>query len=211
MIFLGSNGASAVALLPQVLGKTGSDIRFLYVTTASKGARDLAYLTQHKEAMHAQGYAFTEYDIEGKTLNELRRKIAGFSVLYMEGGNTFYLLKAVQESGFAAIIREFLERGGTYVGTSAGAYICCPRIDMSTWKKPGEEHPRSGLTDLTGMNLVPFIVFAHYTPDKEPEVRAGITQCPYPVRILQDGQGLLVHDDGTVEFMGEGKEITLSR
>ena len=115
--------------------------------------------------------------------------------VYVEGGNTFYLLKAVRESGFDQVIKKLIERGVAYVGSSAGSYIACPTIEMSTWKKPGEEKNNFGVTDLTAMNLVPFLLKAHCTPEKMEFLKEKIAKAQYPVKILSDGQAILVKDD----------------
>lgn len=194
--------------MAKVLGKQPSEVSLLYVTTAGKVMDDHTYLEAHKKAMTECGYTFSDFDIDGKTENEIDAALHDYDAVYVEGGNTFFLLKAIRESGFNHAVKRFLDRGKLYVGSSAGAHVACPSIVMSTWKNPGDEKPRFGVNDLTAMNLVPFLVVCHYTAEKEPQTKAGIASTNLPVRILQDGQGLLVHG-GKVEFLGEGEEVRL--
>jgi dipeptidase E len=146
--------------------------------------------------------------IEGKNENELRELLKDKDAIHVEGGNTFYLLKAVRESGFDKVIKELIEKGMAYIGSSAGSYITCPTIEVSTWKKPGEEKDRFGVTDLTGMNLVPFLIKAHYDPEQNELLKEKISQSKYETKILRDGQAILVEGD-SYKLVGEGEEIKL--
>lgn len=147
------------------LSKPISKMKMAYIMTASKGARDISYLIKHKQRMAELEYNFEEIDIEGKNENELMKIFIDKEVIYIEGGNTFYLLRSVRQSGFGKVIKNLLDRGVIYIGSSAGSYIACPTIEMSTWKKPGEEQARFGITDLTAMNLAPFLLKVHYEPE----------------------------------------------
>jgi len=208
MILLCSNGPAALSLMPEVLKKPPKEISLLYVPTAGKGARDQGFLERCTKAIVRSGYTFKEFDIEGKSERDIDAALDDHDAVYVEGGNTFYLLKAIRESGFKKAVHRFLDRGKLYVAPSAGAKVVCPTIETSTWKKRGEEKPRFGVTNLTAMNLVPFLVVCHYTSEKESETKAGIASTNLPVRILQDGQALLVRD-GNVKFLGEGEEVRL--
>jgi len=176
-----------------------------WITTASKAASDLSYLEKHKKAMEELDWNFEEIDIEGKTEDELRSILAEKDLVHVEGGSTFYLLNAVLESGFDKVVREFIGKGGIYAGTSAGSYIMCPTIEMSTWKNKWD---RLGLTDLTALNMVPFLVFAHYDPIYKELLREKIAGTKYDVRILKDDQAILFMD-GEARLVGEGEEIKL--
>lgn len=182
-------------------------MKLAWITTASKGVDDVSYLERHKQKMIELGWNFTEVDIEGKTVETLRNLLKDKDIIHVEGGNTFYLLKAVKESGFDKVIKERIAGGVVYVGSSAGSYIMCPTIEMSTWKPDAK--PRYGLTDLTGLNQVPFLLFVHYDPKYKKLLKQAIKKTKYPVKILTDDQALLVKN-GKAELIGEGSEIKLA-
>lgn len=205
-LLLASNGKFLIDRGYALLRMQKSDIRIGYVTTASKGVEDVQYLEDHKQAMRECGYAFEELDIEGKTKRQLYEFFKDKNVIHVEGGNTFYLLKAFRETGCDVIAKELLARGIAYVGSSAGAYLACPTIEASMWKPI--QHDHYGVTDLRGLHLVPFLVVAHYIDDKKKYIQKGIMSAAYPVRILRDGQGILV-EDGVATFVGEGDEVKL--
>ncbi|PIQ68517.1 MAG: hypothetical protein COV91_03625 [Candidatus Taylorbacteria bacterium CG11_big_fil_rev_8_21_14_0_20_46_11] len=191
--------------LPPVLGKPFSEFKAVHVINASKGVSDLKYFERNKAFFRENGWNIEELDLDGKNEDDLRLILKDKDLVYVEGGNTFCLLKSIRESGFDVVIRELLPQGLIYMGASAGSYVACPTIEMATWK---QEKNRFGITDVTAMNLVPFLLFAHYTPEYKSMLEGKIPEASYPVRILADGQALFVQDD-VVAFIG-GPEVTLS-
>lgn len=190
----------------ELTGILKNSMKIGYVVTASKGSRDQTFFENVKKGMLESGYTFEEFDIEGKTKEEMRSFFKDKNIVHIEGGNTFYLLKAIRETGFDEILKELLEQGKVYIGTSAGAYIMCPTIEVSNWNDTGRD--RFGLTDLTALNYVPFVLKVHYTDDKEVVVSENMKGLSYPLRILRDGQGIVV-ENGKETFYGDGEEVKL--
>ncbi|MEK7575419.1 MAG: Type 1 glutamine amidotransferase-like domain-containing protein [Patescibacteria group bacterium] len=188
-------------------GISKSEIQIGYVTTASKGARNFSQKVQEviMPAIKEKGYSLKEIDIVGKSKDELRDFFKDKSIIHVEGGNTFYLLKAIRETGFDEILKELLNEGKMYIGTSAGAYVMCPTIDVADWND--ETVDRFGVSDFTALNYVPFCLRVHYTDEKEAEVRTRMKDLKYPLRILRNGQGILA-ENGTYTFFG-GDEVIL--
>jgi len=206
MIFLTSAGIFDVKddvwqFFPRPLSK----LRVAHIITAAKPEKDISYLENKRKELLAVGFSVEDVDIEGKGENELRSVLVDKDILYVQGGNTFYLLKCIKESGFEKVVREMLEQGAIYIGASAGSYAACPTIETAEWKH--QDKNLVGLTDLTAMNLVPFLVVAHYRPEYRESIKRGMEKVKYPVRILTDDQAILVKDD-EVKFLG-GEEIKI--
>lgn len=176
-----------------------------YITTASKGDRG-DFSRNLKYAIRENGYDFEEIDIEGKSRGEIKTFFKDKNIIHMEGGNTFYLLRAIRETGFAAILKELLEEGRVYIGTSAESYIMCPTIEVSDWDTTGK--PRFDVSDFTALNYVPFVLKVHYTDNKEADIKEHMKNLKYPLRILKDGQGILA-EDGKYTFFGKENETIL--
>ncbi len=177
-----------------------------YIITASKVART-DFNQKVKNSILESGYNIFEFDIENKTENEIRIFFADKNIIHIEGGNSFYLLKAVRESGFAPILKSLLEEGKVYIGTSAGAYLMCPSIEVSDWTND-DTVTRCGLTDFTALGYVPFILKVHYKDENKELLEEKIKTSKYPLRILRDGQGVLVEDDACT-FFGDGEEVII--
>ncbi len=191
----------ALTGIPQEQMKIG------YVNTAAKGARHQEFFATVKSTIKERGYNFEEIDIEGKSLAELRSFFADKNVIHIEGGNTFYLLKAVRETGFAVVLRELLEAGKVYIGTSAGAYLMCPSIEVSNWNDDGRDN--FGVTDFTALGYVPFFLKVHYRDEYEEQVKENRGKLIYPLRILRDGEGILI-EDGKDIFYSDQKETIVT-
>lgn len=132
-LLLASDGKFLFSKGLGLIGIPKKQMEIAYVTTASKGGtKSLNYVEQSKQVMWERGYNFEEVDIEGKTEKELEAIFKNKNIIYVAGGNTFYLLKIVKESGFDKVVEGLIEKGVVYVGVSAGAYIACPTIDVST-------------------------------------------------------------------------------
>ncbi|MFA5994156.1 MAG: Type 1 glutamine amidotransferase-like domain-containing protein [Parcubacteria group bacterium] len=205
-LLLSSNGSFIIEKGLKLLFDDISKIRLAYITTAGKGSSDKTYIETHKEMLKKEGCNFEELDIEGKTEDELRELLKNKNAVYVEGGNTFYLLKAVRESGFDKVIKELIEKSVPYIGSSAGSYIACPTIEMATWKP--KQKDRFGVSDFTAMNLVPFLVVAHYEPEFKEVLKEKIPQIQYETKVLKDGQAILVEGD-SYKLVGEGGGIRL--
>ena len=202
-LLLASNGKFLIEKGYKLLNIPKDKIHIGYITTASKGVSSVEYIKLHKQMMNGNGYSFEEIDIENKTEKELRQFLKDKNVIHIEGGNTFYLLKAIKESGFDKIIKELLDRGIVYAGTSAGSSIAGPTIEFSSHVPKG-----TPIEELKALNLVPFLFKAHYTDDKKEQYLEKIKSIKYPIKLLRDGQGILV-EDKKYTFIGDGKEVKL--
>ncbi|MFH0951909.1 MAG: Type 1 glutamine amidotransferase-like domain-containing protein [Patescibacteria group bacterium] len=174
--------------------KPKDKIRWAHIITAGGSVPDTTYLIKHRKRLTDLGWDSQELDIKGKKPAELRAFLADKDAINMDGGNSYFLIKCIRESGFADVLNEFLERGGVYCGSSAGAYVACPTIEQAGWKDP-KKFNHHGVTDLTGMNLVPFIVCAHYRPEMKELLAPSIATAKYEVKILTDQQAIVVRDD----------------
>ncbi len=140
--------------------------------------------------------------MKDKTQKELEHILADKDIIFVNGGNTFYLLRWVRESGFDQVLPNFLKRGGLYVGVSAGSYIACPTIEQATWKH--QDRNRVGITDFTALGLVPFLITAHFEEKYRAVVDSAAQRKNYPIVALSDGQAVLIQRK-RVKVVGEGK------
>jgi dipeptidase E len=153
------------------------------------------------------GINVEDIDIFGKTETDLYKILKDKDVIYVQGGDPYYLLKHIKKSGFDKVVKEYINLGKIYIGVSAGTYMACPTIEMALWRKPNR--PKHGLADNEAcMNLVPFLITPHYESKYHDAVKHGIENTIYPVRILNDNQALLVKNN-SVQLVGDKNEIIL--
>jgi dipeptidase E len=101
------------------------------------------------------------------------------------GGNTFQLIKMIQEQGLIQAVRDQVLAGTPYIGWSAGSNVCCPTI-RTTNDMPVVEPP-----SFNAFNLVPFQINPHYT-DVNPPGHAGETREDRIMEFLTANPGMTV-------------------
>ncbi len=206
-LILGSDLSFLLKYGYNLTGIPKNQMKIGYVTTAIKAVRThQQFFADIKNKLITEGYPFEEIDIEGKTKEHLLDFFKDKNIIQIEGGNTFYLIKAIRETSFAKILDELLKQGKIYIGTSAGSYIMCPTIEVACWNSTGM--PWSDMTDLTALNYVPFVLNAHYKEESKDIVKEKMKTLTHPLRILKDGQGILV-EDGKCSFIADTEETIL--
>lgn len=206
IILLTSAGMDVKEEVLKILPKPANQIKIAHIITASKVEENLSYLGKENKIIRELGFDVENVDIEGKNQEELYVLLKDKDVIYVQGGNTFYLLKYVKESGFDKVVKELIERGVIYIGVSAGSYIACPTIEMANWKH--QDRNTVGLKDLTGLNLVPFLLSVHFKPEYASILKREISSSKYPVKILTDEQAILIKDN-EIKLVGRGKEVNV--
>lgn len=207
LLLLSSNSFLEKDFTP-ILKSPLNKYKLAHIITASKGkgVNSLDYLQRTRDRLTAQKCSYEDFDIDRKNKNQIRNFLKEFDGVYVNGGSTFYLLKAVRESGFGEVIKELLPTGFLYMGSSAGAYITCPTIEMATWKHKNK-YDHYNMTDFSALNLVPFLVTAHYSDQYKEILQEKIPQSEYPVRILSDEQALLIENEKETLFGGKAIDL----
>jgi dipeptidase E len=176
-----------------LLGKNPKDTNVCYIPTAADPSYDKRYVKKNQDRLRELGFKITEVDIKNENENSLSKKMDSFDIVFVEGGNAFYLLKHVRDSGFDVAIKRFLDRGGIYVGSSAGSMVAGLNIESAEWKHLYKNIVN--LKDLTAMKLVPFVISVHVDDNNIDLIRRCASKVSYPVVALTDKQALLVDDD----------------
>ena len=124
-------------------------------------------------------------ELTGHSASELSR----FDLLFVGGGNTFDLAKHVQDHHFAAPVKQFVADGGSFYGGSAGAILASDSIDSAI----GYDQNDAGLTDFTGLGLVPrVVILPHYTKKERDTAYRLHRAHHHPVLGIPETSGLRV-------------------
>jgi dipeptidase E len=93
-----------------------------------------------------------------------------FSVIYVCGGDTFKLLKAAQKSDFKKEIYNLLERGGIYIGVSAGSIIIGNSVKIALEVAPDEGSDTSILDNFDGLKIINADIHPHYSIEDDTDL-----------------------------------------
>jgi dipeptidase E len=145
-----------------------------YSAKARERFAEMGYLLESAHAVKDAGKAVAETD-----------------AIFIGGGNTFRLLKSLQDLELVDPIRRRVRAGAPYIGSSAGSNVAGPTI--KTTKDMPIVQPRS----FDSLGLVPFQISPHYQDPDPNSTHMGETQ---EERILQ----FLEENDTPVLGMREG-------
>jgi dipeptidase E len=187
----------------KLVKKKPAEIRIFLVITPTK------YLKRNKFILRMlrqfKGVRIPEKNI---TFFQLERKVKqddlkNIDVIFVFGGNTFEYLDRIRKTGLDKMIKDFVKKGGVYFGLSAGSYVVCPTIEAATWKNA--DRNMIWLKDLKGLNLVPFLITAHFEERLRPVIKKAAKKTKYEVIALTDKQAILVNGKSK-KIIGSGKK-----
>ncbi len=138
-----------------------------FIPTAADPYDDKWFIEADRKKLKELGFSVIEVDLKNKTKEELFNILKDMDVVYVAGGNSFYLLEKVKESGFDDVIKRLLDKGVVYAGSSAGAVIACQTIEPIKLLDDPSKAPN--LKSYQGLGLVDFIVLPHYGKEKYQE------------------------------------------
>ncbi len=131
------------------------------------------YTTQVRTALEPLGVSVTGAHADDDALSKA-------SAIFVGGGNTFRLVKALQVSGQLDVIRDRVRNGTPYVGSSAGTNIAAPSLrttnDMPIVQPPSFET----------LGLVPFQINPHYLDADPSSTHQGETREERIVQFLEE-------------------------
>lgn len=156
-LFLTSSGLSA---LPKFLGRPTQGLQLAYITTAANTYKDRWWLDKDREIFKKFGFQMSDVDIEGKAKDELEKILSGTDIIFIAGGNTFYLLEKIQQTEFDILIKTSVEKGAIYIGSSAGAVVAGPDIEPISLSDDPKAAP--SLTSTKGLGFVNFVLIPHF-------------------------------------------------
>lgn len=187
----------------KLVGKKPADIRiFLVITPVKYLKRNKYILRQFKQF---KGIKIPERNITFFQLDKKVRQadLKNIDVIFVFGGNTFEYLDRIRKTGLDKIIKNFVKKGGAYLGLSAGSYVACPTIEAAGWKHANRN--MVGLKNLRGLNLVPFLITAHFNEELRLIIEKVAKKTKREVIALTDKQAILIKGKSK-KIIGSGKK-----
>jgi dipeptidase E len=183
--------------LPEVRALFGGVKRLLFVPFALHDRA--AYAAKARARFVSEGI-----EVEALTADESgRRAVQSAEAVFVGGGNTFRLLKTLQDAALLEPLRARALAGLPYLGASAGINIASPTI------KTTNDMPIVQPASFDALGLVPFQINPHYLdPDpgsrhmgetREDRIREFLEENDVAVVGLREGAWLRIEDaDGQI-------------
>ena len=172
---------------------------------------DKQWLEDDYNSWVSVGLDITRYTVSGKTIDELEQDLSNFDILYVSGGNTFYLLQEMQKSGADKVIVKLVQAGKHYVGTSAGSVVAGP--DISIIRNLDDESAAPELQDYNGLALTDTVVLPHWgsVHFKESYLNNGFAWSYanpiHKIVLLTDNQYIHCREDGSIKIYDTSNDV----
>lgn len=187
------------AELATLVGKEPKDIKLALIENAAdtyaEGSR--AWVDQNRAAIQSHDFDVEIIDIREykNKLPELKEKLTTKDVIWLGGGNTYYLRWLLKDTGVDKLLAELVEQGTVYGGGSAGAIIAGPTLKH--FETADDPNIAPDLI-LEGLNLTDKVVVPHMDNKKFEAIIHGINDKlktdGYKTVLLGDAQALVIEN-----------------
>ena len=160
------------------------------------------YAAKAKARFAAMGYSVEA----AHAVSDAREAIERTDAIFVGGGNTFRLLKALQDLDLLDPIRRKVKDGAPYIGSSAGSNVAGRTI--KTTKDMPIVQPRS----FDSLGLVPFQISPHFQDPDPNSKHMGETQEERILQFLEENEtpvvgiregAWLICENGAVTLKGD--------
>ena len=146
----------------KLVNKAAKDTRFVLIENAvDVETGNTAWLYRNRDMFNKLGMQLSTLDLreyKTKNISLLRKALELADVIWLGGGNTFYLRWLMQETGADLIIKELVEKQTIYGGASAGAIVAGPTLK---YFEAADDPKASPQLIERGLGLTDFVVVPH--------------------------------------------------
>lgn len=178
------------------LPKKPSELKLTFIPTAAEvEPGEKKWLHEDRQVLVDAGFTITDFTFVGKTQANVKQMLDSSDVVFVAGGNTYFLLQEMNKSGFSELIHEYVAKGGVYVGSSAGSVVAAPSIELLTLD---DKREAPELTQYKALNLIDILILPHWGNEKfkagyEEQMKVAY-QKGAKIILLTDDQYLLVNN-----------------
>lgn len=183
-----------VPYIKKFLGEVSLDCAFIPYAGVSLSFDE--YITKVRKRFKEAGHNISSVHETQDPVDLIRSSDA----VVVGGGNTWHLLKMIQDNKLIEPIVEEVKKGKPYIGWSAGSNMACPTI------KTTNDMPIIEPESFKAFNLIPFQINPHYL-DANPEGHAGETRETRIEEFLEVNKNTYVLGlrEGTMLFLENGR------
>jgi len=168
-MILTSSLYESIELVKKFLDKNTESKKILFIPTAANVEEYKKYMHLTQKAFEDFGYEVENFDVSVFSEEIAKEKLSEAKIVFISGGNTFYLLQELKRKNLITYLKERIENGMLYIGESAGSVIAAPDIEYAS--VIDDETVATELDDYAGLNLVDFYIVPHF--EEEPFVESS--------------------------------------
>ena len=165
---------------------------------------EIRWVKEDEDALKELGYQLFQIDLKQENRESLLQKFSELDVIFVCGGNTFYLLDCMRKSWFTEIISDYLQKGWIYLSTSAGSCVAAPNIE---YEKYAADSALVKLENYQGLNFCNIAINPHFNEadileDVVPVLNYFLTEkVSFPCVNLSDQQAVVGNIDGMFKII----------
>lgn len=163
---------------------------------------ELDWHYKNRATLSEAGFTFDDYDITGKTPPEFKKDLSKYAVIYVEGGNPFYMLQESQRTHFDQYLFERVSNGMVYISESAGSVVA--GIDIAANSRVGKSVSDYDLSTSSGFSFINFGFMPHWSMASK---KKDYQQSKVPQSYKEDFPHLLLTNNHYVEVTGDWYKI----
>ena len=168
-IILTSSLYESIELVKKFLDKNTESKKILFIPTAANVEEYKKYMHLTQKAFEDFGYEVENFDVSVFSEEIAKEKLSEAKIVFISGGNTFYLLQELKRKNLITYLKERIENGLLYIGESAGSVIAAPDIEYAS--VIDDKTVATELDDYAGLNLIDFYIVPHF--EEEPFVESS--------------------------------------
>ena len=183
-------------ITPELEGKTVT-----YIPTAGIAEDVEGMVEEETSTLESLGMTVDVLEVSSASYDSIVNSLTKNDIIFVGGGNTFFLLQELRRSGADQILIREVEKGKLYIGESAGSIISCPDIGYCAEMDSPEKAP--DLIDYAGLNLVDFYIVPHIGNEEMGEAAEKAVEkysSELELKAITDEQVILV-EEGRVEIL----------
>lgn len=144
-------------------------------------------------------------DLLALSSEEILKQALECDVIYVLGGNTDYLMKVYNDSGFADMIQNEL-KDKVYVGSSAGSMVVCKRVSTQAYEEVYGESKNYGIEKYIGLNdfsIKPHLGSSEFLNNREEVLTRIAKTFDGKIFAMRDDQSILVNENEIIFIGGD--------
>lgn len=160
--------------LIEFVGKPASEIRFCLIENAADpyAEEKKGFMYETRDDLKAAGITYDPVDLNTfRNADAIKEKLQSYDVVWVGGGNTYYLRWLMKKTGFDTVIKEVVQSGVVYGGGSAGAIVAGQTLKGF---EPLDDPEKAPELILEGLHLTNIAVIPHWGMEKYTDRLVGV-------------------------------------
>lgn len=193
--------ANLIPDFEELIGKSIRNLKVGFIPDAGyaplfKG--DLSVVEFDKqELIDLYDWELTEVVLENSTPEDLK-VLCDMDVIYVNGGLSGHLAKAMRKSGFDKMLPKLLDKGIVYVGSSGGSMVMSDVQDASSWFI-GEAEPEA--IDIPGLGYIDVQLYPHVTERIREDIK-NACHTGFTYYLMKDGSAVMINGN-EMQLLGD--------